>query len=156
MASTPDQMGPVDYVVVEFPGNRMTGEAFPLLIELVDIGVIRIIDLAFLRKEQDGSVTALGFQDLEAIGLLEFALFEGAGSGLLDDDDLEEVAKALEPNSSAAILVYENAWTASFAAALRRTGGHLIATARIPIQALVAALAAAKTPWPPQEQASRG
>ena len=138
-----DTMGPVGYLVVEFPGNKMTGEAFPILISLVDGGIIRILDLAFVRKEQDGTVTMLSQVDLERMKVVEAALFEGAASGLLGQDDVEEAAKALEPNSSAAVLIYENVWAAPFAAALRRSGAQLIASGHIPVQALLDALDAA-------------
>jgi hypothetical protein len=132
--------GPIDYIVVEFPGNRMTGEAFPLLVDLVDRGLIRIIDLMFIRKEADGSVTALDISDVDQDGSLDLAVFQGAASGLLASDDLEEAATALEPNSSAGVLIYENVWAAPFATALRRAGGQLVASGRIPVQALLAAL----------------
>ncbi|MER6411525.1 DUF6325 family protein [Streptomyces humidus] len=135
-------MGPVDYVVVEFPGNRMTGEGFPLLVDLVDRGLIRILDLTFVRKGEDGSVTALEIADLTGDGGLDLAVFEGAQSGLLGQDDLEEAAAAVEPGNSAALLVYENRWAAPFAAALRRGGAQLVASGRLPVQALLAALEA--------------
>lgn len=135
-----DETGPIDYLVVEFPGNRMTGEAFPLLVDLVDRGLIRIYDLAFIRKEADGSVTAMALSDIDRDGSLDLAVFEGAASGLLGDDDLAEAANALEPNSSAGILVYENVWAAPFARALRRAGGQLVASGRIPVQAILSAL----------------
>lgn len=135
-----DETGPIDYLVVEFPGNRMTGEAFPLLVDLVDRGLIRIYDLAFIRKEADGSVTAMAMSDVDRDGSLDLAVFEGAASGLLGDDDLAEAANALEPNSSAGILVYENVWAAPFARALRRAGGQLVASGRIPVQAILSAL----------------
>ena len=134
------QMGPVDYLVMEFPGNQMTGEAFPLLIDLVDRGIIRILDLVFLRKETDGTVTTLTQVDLDRMHVLEAALFDGATSGLLDQADIDEAAKALEPGSSAGVLVYENVWAAPFAGALRRAGGELVASGRIPVQELVATL----------------
>src|SRR3954452_1917078 len=133
-------MGPVDFLVLEFPGNRMTGEAFPLLIDLVDRGIIRILDLAFLRKETDGTVTTLTQVDLERMEILEAVLFEGAASGLLGPEDLDQAAKALEPGSSAGVLIYENVWAAPFAEALRRAGGQLVASGRIPVQELVASL----------------
>jgi len=133
-------MGPVGYLVVEFPGNKMTGEASPILIDLVDRGTIRILDLAFVRKEQDSTVTTLSPVDLERMKVVEAALFEGAASGLLGQDDVNEAAKALEPNSSAAVLIYENVWAAPFAAALRRSGGQLVASGHIPVQALLDAL----------------
>jgi len=139
------EMGPVDYLVVEFPGNRMTGEGFPLLVDLVERGLIRILDLVFVRKETDGAVSALQIADLDGDGQLDLAVFEGASSGLLDDDDLAEAGGVLEPGSSAGILVYENVWAAPFAAALRRGGGQLVASGRIPVQALLAAVESAES-----------
>jgi hypothetical protein len=156
-ASDLDQMGPVDYIVVAFPTDRMTGEAFPLLIDLVDRGVIRILDLVFLRKDTDGSVTTLTQVDLDRMKVLEAALFDGATSGLLRADDVAEAADALDPGTAAAVLVYENTWAGPFASALRRSGGQLVASGHIPVPALVAALdaleaeerAAAETPAVP-------
>ncbi|MGW7262185.1 DUF6325 family protein [Streptomyces sp. NPDC054842] len=139
-------MGPIDYLVVEFPGNRMTGEGFPLLVDLVDRGLIRILDLMFVRKDADGSVTGMEIADLTGDGELDLAVFEGASSGLLGQDDIEEAATALEPGSSAGILIYENRWAAPFAAALRRGGGRMVASGRIPMPDLAAALDAIETP----------
>ncbi|MFD9219497.1 DUF6325 family protein [Streptomyces sp. NPDC060064] len=133
-----EEMGPVDYLVVEFPGNRMTGEGFPLLVDLVDRGIIRILDLRFIRKDSDGSVTALELTDLG--DGLDLTVFEGASSGLLGQDDLDEAATALEPGNSAGILVYENLWAAPFARAMRRSGAQLVTSGRIPVQALLASL----------------
>ncbi|MDQ1042307.1 DUF6325 family protein [Streptomyces sp. V4I2] len=135
-----ETMGPIDYVVVEFPGNRMTGEGFPLLVDLVDRGLIRILDLLFVRKEEDGSVVGLEIADLTGDGALDLAVFEGASSGLLGQDDIEEAGTALEPGHSAGILVYENLWAAPFATALRRGGAQLVASGRIPATAVLAAL----------------
>ncbi|MGW7355441.1 DUF6325 family protein [Streptomyces sp. NPDC054802] len=135
-----EDVGPIDYLVVEFPGNRMTGEGFPILVDLVDRGLIRILDLAFVRKDDDGSVTGMEIADLNGDGQLDLAVFEGASSGLLGQDDIDEAATALEPGSSAGILVYENRWAAPFAAALRRSGARMVASGRIPVPALVAAL----------------
>lgn len=133
------EMGPIDYIVVEWPGRQPTGEAAPLLIDLVDRGLIRIIDLAFIAKADDGSIARLEIADLgDEVGA--FADFEGASSGLLSDEDTDQAAGALEPGTSAALLVYENLWAAPFASAVRRSGGQLVASGRIPIQALVAAL----------------
>jgi hypothetical protein len=134
------QMGPVDYLVVAFPTDRMTGEAFPLLVDLVDRGVIRILDLVFLRKDDDGTVTTLTQVDLERMRVLEAALFEGAASGLLGTEDVAEAAGALEPGTAAAVLVYENVWATPFAAALHRSGGMLVAAGHIPVQSLATAL----------------
>lgn len=142
-----EEMGPVDYLVIEFPGNRMTGEAFPLLVELVDRRIIRIIDLAFVRKETDGSVVALELQDLG--DETDLTVFEGASARVLDQSDLDEAANALEPGNSAAVLIYENLWAAPLAGALRRSGAQLVASGRIPVQALLAALDATEETVPP-------
>ncbi|MER7821536.1 hypothetical protein BCL76_11089 [Streptomyces sp. CG 926] len=139
-----EELGPVDYIVVEFPGNRMTGEGFPILVDLVDRGIIRIFDFAFIRKEADGTVTALELQDLG--GEIDLTVFEGASSGLLDGDDIQEAAAALDPGSSAGVIVYENTWAAPFARALRRGGAQLVAAGRIPVQALLASLDALEDP----------
>ena len=138
-----DEMGPIDYVVLEWPGRQPNGEAAPHLIDLVDRGLIRIIDLAFVSKDEDGSVAGLELNELGE-QVEQFAAFAGASSGLLGDDDLNEAANALEPGTSAAVLVYENRWAAPLAAALRRSGGELVASGRIPIQDLEAALDAAE------------
>ena len=137
------EMGPIDYLLIEWPGRQPTGEAAPHLIDLVDRGLIRILDLAFITKGEDGSVAALEISDVG--GEVEaFAAFEGASSGLLSDDDIGEAAGALEPGTSAALLVFENRWAAPFATAVRRSGGQLVASGRIPTQAILAALDAAE------------
>ena len=139
------EMGPIDYLVIEFPGSRMTGEGMPILVDLVDRGLIRILDLVFVKKELDGAVTAIQIADLDGDGRLDLAVFEGAASGLLDDEDLNDAGGVLEPGSSAGILVYENTWAAPFAAAVRRGGGQLVASGRIPVQALLAAMDSTET-----------
>lgn len=139
-----DLMGPVDYLVIEFPGSRMTGEGLPLLVDLVDRGIIRILDFVFVMKDDDGSVRGLEVADLDGDGDLDLAVFEGASSGLLDEEDLAEAGGVLEPGSSAAVLVYENLWAAPLAVALRRGGAQLAASGRIPVQALIAAVDAAE------------
>jgi hypothetical protein len=135
-----EDMGPVDYLVVEFPENRLDGEAFPLLMDLVDRGVVRVLDLAFVAKADDGTVTGIDLRELDATGDFDVTVLEGASSGLLGDDDLAEAAAALAPGAAAGVLVYENAWAAPFATALRRGGGQLVASGRVPVQALLAAL----------------
>jgi hypothetical protein len=135
-----DEIGPVDYLVVEFPGNKMTGEGFPILLDLVDRGIIRILDLMFVRKDADGSVSVLQIADFDGDGKLDLAVFEGASSGLLGDDDLADAASVIEPNSSAGVLIYENAWAAPFAAALRRGGAELVASGRVSAADLVSSL----------------
>lgn len=139
-----NEMGPIDYVLVEWPGRQPTGEALPHLVDLVDRGLIRILDLAFITKGEDGSVAALEIADL-GDAVAEVAIFEGASSGLLSDEDHAEAGSALEPGTSAALLVYENTWAAPFAAAVRRSGGELVAGGRIPVQDVIAALDAAET-----------
>jgi hypothetical protein len=115
----------------------------PHLVDLVERQVIRILDLAFIAKGEDGSVAGLEIADLGDAGA-EFALFEGAASGLLSDEDIDEAGNALEPGTSAALLVYENSWAAPFASAVRRSGGQLVASGRIPVQSVLAALDAAE------------
>jgi hypothetical protein len=139
-----EEMGPIDYLLVEWPGRQPEGQVAPYLIDLVDRGLIRILDLAFLSKDEDGNVT---FLDIETVGgeVVELAVFVGASSGLLDDEDRASAASVLEPGTSAALLVFENAWAGPFAAAVRRSGGQLVASGRIPIQAMIAALDAAET-----------
>jgi dihydroorotase-like cyclic amidohydrolase len=134
-----EEMGPIDYLVIEWPGRQPTGEAAPHLVDLVDRGLIRVLDLTFIRKDEDGSVAGV---EISEVGeqVAEMKVFEGASSGLLSDDDKAEAAEALEPGTSAALLVYENRWAAPLAAALRRSGGQLVASGRIPVQAVIAAL----------------
>ncbi|MEV6147787.1 DUF6325 family protein [Streptomyces sp. NPDC051992] len=144
MTSETDETGPIDYLVVEFPGNRMTGEGLPLLVDLVDRGIIRILDLVFVRKDEDGKVAGVELSELTGDGHDELAVFEGVSSGLLGRDDIDEVSAVLEPGSAAGIVIYENAWAGPFAAALRRSGGRLVAGGRIPVQELLASLDAAE------------
>ena len=142
MSEVLEETGSIDYLIVEFPGNRMTGEGFPLLLDLVDSGTIRILDLVFATRDTDGSLSVLRVSDLDGDGELDLSVFEGAASGLLGPDDLDEAASAIEPGNSAGILIYENMWAAPFAAALRRSGAQLVASGRIPVQAILAALEA--------------
>jgi hypothetical protein len=136
-----DEMGPVDYVVLEWATEQPTpGEVQPLLLDLVDRGVIRILDIAFLAKDRDGSVSGIEVGGGLKLLAAAFAEFEGASSGLLGDDDLQEAAAALDPGTSAAVIVWENRWAAPVAAALRRSGGQLVASGRIPVQAILASL----------------
>jgi len=142
------EMGPVDYMVVEFPGGRMNGEGLPLLVDLVDRGIVRILDLVFIKKLPEGSflrldVSERGSKDSEVLNV-----FEGASSGILDDDDLRAVADVVETGSTAGMIVYENRWAAPLATALRRGGAMLVANGRIPVQSLVAALDAAEAASP--------
>ena len=134
-----EEMGPIDYIVVEWPGRQPNGEAAPLLVDLVERGIIRVLDLAFITKDEDGSVAGVELAEV-ADEVAEMKVFEGASSGLLTDEDTSAAAEALEPGTSAALLVYENSWAGPFAAAVRRSGGQLVANGRIPVQAFLAAL----------------
>jgi uncharacterized membrane protein len=138
------EMGPVDYILVEWPGRQPNGEVAPHLVDLVERGLIRILDLSFIAKDEDGTVAGIELADL-GDGAGELTVFEGASSGLISDEDIGEAASALEPGTSAALLVYENTWAAPFAAAVRRSGGQLVAGGRIPVEAIEAALDAAES-----------
>jgi hypothetical protein len=139
-----DELGPIDYMVLEWDGEQpVTGEVMPLLLGLVDRGIIRILDLAFMLKDADGSVSALDLTEIASEGT-GLEAFDGVASGLLGQDDLEEAATALEPGTVAAVLVWENLWAAPIAVALRRSGGQLVASGRIPVQAILASLDASE------------
>lgn len=135
-----DDMGPVDYLVIEFPECHPIGENLPLLVDLADGGIIRILDLALVKREYDGSVSVLALADADGDGEWDFSVFEGATTGLLGEDDIDDAGQALEPGRSAAVLVYENRWAAPLAVALRRSGAQLVSSGRIPIQAILASL----------------
>jgi hypothetical protein len=141
------EMGPVDWVVLGWMGSHPNGaEIAPYIVDLVDRGIIRVLDIAFVAKDADGTVTAI---DLDTLGAdSPFAVFEGASTGLVDQTDLDDAAEALEPGDSAAILIYENRWAAPLAIALRKSGGQLLADGRIEIQALIAALDALEAAAP--------
>jgi hypothetical protein len=135
-----EQMGPVDCVVIEFPDGQPKGEAAPLLLDLVDRGIIRILDLTFIQKDEDGTISGLEISNLDGEGSGELAVFAGASSGILTDDDRAHAGNVIEPGTAAAVLVYENRWAAPFAQAVRKAGGQLVAFERIPVQAILAAL----------------
>ena len=138
-----NETGPIDYILVEWPGQQPNGEVAPHLVDLVDRGLIRILDLVFIAKDEDGSVRGL---EIAEVGgeVAELSIFEGASSGLLSEEDIDEAGGVMEPGTSAALLVFENTWAAPFATAVRRSGGQLAASGRIPVQAVLAALDAAE------------
>jgi hypothetical protein len=140
MADEADALGPISYLIVEFPGSKMTGEGFPLLIDLVDRGVIRILDLVFVTRGTDGSTRALELRDIDLDGRFDLAVFEGVSSGLLDESDLADAGSVLEPGASAAILLFENRWATPFVQALRRGEAQLVAAGYIPQDAILASL----------------
>lgn len=141
-ASEQDVMGPVDYLVVEFPADKanFSGEMARELTALVDRELIRVLDLVLLRKEADGSVEAAELPDADERDVGTLRALEADLAMLLAEEDVEEVGRALEPNSYAAVLVYENSWAGPFASSVRRSGGQLVANGRIPTQALLAAI----------------
>ena len=140
MTDNEEPMGPISYLIVEFPGNQMTGEGFPALIDLVDRGVIRILDLQFVTCRDDGSVAAIELRELETQGHFDLTIFEGASSGMLDQSDFDDASKALKPGSSAGILIFENRWATTFVDALRRGGGELVAAGYIPLADIASSL----------------
>jgi dihydroorotase-like cyclic amidohydrolase len=138
-----DEMGPIDYVLIEWPDRQPTGEAAPIVVDLVDRGIIRVIDVAFIAKSEDGEASGIDLAEV-ASEVTELKAFEGAPSGLISDDDVQDAAQVLEPGTSAALIVYENRWAGHLAATLRRSGAQLVANGRIPVQAVLAALDAAE------------
>ena len=144
MATADETLGPVSYLIVEFPGNQMTGKGLPILADLVDTGIIRILDLMFVMRDDDGTIRAAELRDFDGDGTLDLALFEGASSGLLDASDLADAAEVIEPGSSAAILIFENRWATGFVQELRNSKAQLVAAGYIPQDALLASLDAAE------------
>ena len=133
-------VGPIDYLALEFPQAKITGEGMAALIDLVDRGIIRILDLRFAVRGADGSITAVALADLDHDGRLDLAVFEGAESGLLDNEDLSEAADLVAPASAVGLLVYENTWAGPFVTAMRNAGAEVKASGRIPVDAVIEAL----------------
>jgi Family of unknown function (DUF6325) len=142
---TEQAIGPIDYLALELPAVNMKGEGLAAIVDLVDRGIIRVLDLRAARREADGTFTIVAITDLDNDGTLDLAIFEGVESGLLDDDDLRQAAELIEPGKVVAVLLYENTWAAPFVAAMRRAGAELIASGRIPadeVEAMLDALEA--------------
>jgi hypothetical protein len=133
-------VGPIDYLALELPAANMKGEGLAALLDLVDRRIIRVLDMRAVRREADGTFTALAITDLDHDGTLDLAIFEGIESGLLDDDDLRQAAELIEPGKVVALLLYENTWAAPFVTAMRRAGAELIASGRIPADEVEAML----------------
>src|SRR5512133_383154 len=142
MSKAVDELGPVDWIVVEFPGSKFNGEIAPALKGLVERQIVRVLDLVMLKKDEDGSLEAYEISDLDESETGQLRSYESQLAMLLSEDDVKAVAEAVEPGSSAAVLVWENSWAAPFASAVRHSGGQLVASGRIPIQALLAAVEA--------------
>jgi hypothetical protein len=137
-----DELGPVDWIVVEFPGSRFNGQIAPALLDLVERDLVRVLDLLVLKKDDDGTLEAFELSDLDEGEIGELRTYESELAMLLSEEDVTSLAAAIEPGSSAAVLVWENSWAAPFASAVRRAGGQLVASGRIPTQALLAAIEA--------------
>jgi hypothetical protein len=151
-----DELGPVDWIVVEFPGSKFNGSMAPPLLDLVERGLIRVLDLLVLKKDDDGSLEAFELADLDDSEIGELRSYEAELAMLLSEEDVFAVANAIEPGSSAAVLIWENSWAAPFASAVRKSGGQLVASGRIPIQALLAAIEADDEYEDDQEAGSEG
>ena len=136
-----DEFGPIDLLVLAYPPDApMTGDAVPLFLDLVDRGIIRVLDVLFVHKDEDGTFSGFEARGLSAESVGDFEAFEGASSGLLGSDDAATAADAIEPGSAAVLILYENRWAAPFAAALRRNGALMVDNQRIPHEDFVAAL----------------
>jgi uncharacterized membrane protein len=137
-----DELGPVDWIVVEFPGTKLTGEIAPILKDYMKRGLIRILDLLFVKKDDDGSFEVFEASDLEESEIGELRGLETELAMVLSEQDITDLAETIQPGSSAALLVWENLWAAPFGAAARHAGGQLVASGRIPIQAVLSAIEA--------------
>ena len=135
-------VGPIDYLALEFPGARLTGEGLAELVRLVDAGIIRVLDMRGLVRDADGTVTAVAITDLDGDGTLDLAVFEGVESDLLDEEDLAAAADLVKPGDAVAVLVYENTWAGPFVSAMRRAGAEVVASVRLPADAVIARLEA--------------
>jgi hypothetical protein len=133
-------VGPIDYLAVEFPGARLEGEGLAALVDLTERGIIRILDLVVATVAEDGSFAVVALADLDGDGVLDLAVFEGARSGLLDEDDIAQSAGLVKPGNAVGLIVYENTWAGPFVSAMRSVGAEVIASGRIPADDVVAAL----------------
>jgi hypothetical protein len=143
-----EAVGPIDYLALELPAARMKGEGLAAILDLVDQGIVTVLDMRAVRREDDGTFTAVAITDLDHDGFLDLAVFEGIESGLLDDDDLRQAADLIEPGKVVALLLYENTWARPFVTAMRRAGAELIAGGRIPadeVEAMLDALEVEET-----------
>jgi hypothetical protein len=144
MEAHDEELGPIDIVVIGYPADApMTGDAIPLLVDLVERGIVRVLDVMFVMQNEDGTFSGFEASDLDDKSAGDFKVFEGASTGLLGEDDVATAAEAIEPGTAAVLIVYENRWAGPFAAAVRRNGGVLIDFQRIPVDEVIAALDAA-------------
>jgi len=134
------QVGPIDYLALVFPGAKLTGDGLTALVDLVDRGIIRVLDLRVVKRGEDGLITGLTVADLDGDGVLDVAVFQGVESGLLGEDDLQAFADLVDPGDAIGVVVYENTWAAPFVAAMRAEGAEVITSARIPAEDVIARL----------------
>jgi hypothetical protein len=138
MSSEDLELGPVDVVVIGFPPDApRTGEAIPIFVDLVERGIVRVLDVLIVQKDDDGSVSSLEIGDLDGDGVAELRVFDGARTGMLGEEDASMAGGALEPGEAAALICFENAWAAPFVTTVRRNGGHLLAFQRVPAQEIL-------------------
>lgn len=133
-------VGPIDYLAVEFPAARLEGKAMQAIVDLVEAGIIRVLDMRVAIVDADGVMSAVALTDLDGDGMLDLAVFEGIESGLLDDDDLQQSASLIAPGNGVGLIVYENTWAGPFVAALREVGAEVISSGRIPATEVLDAL----------------
>lgn len=141
-ADAPVGLGPIDYVLIEFPGSQFNGEIAPNIVELVNSETIRLLDLVFVHKTEAGDVESLELSDAVPAEAGDLADVEVGYAGLLAEEDVDAAAEVLEPGSSALLLVWENTWAAPLATAIRESGGQLVSSGRIPVNAIISALEA--------------
>jgi hypothetical protein len=135
-------VGPIDYLALEFPKAQLTGEGLAALVDLVDRNVIQILDLRFVKRQEDGTFDAIAITDLDGDGTLDLAIFEGVESGLLDDEDLSQAASLIEPGNAVGLIVYENTWARPFVTAMQHVGAEVVSSGRIPADTVVEILEA--------------
>jgi hypothetical protein len=135
-------VGPIDFLALEFPGARLNGEGMAIIVDLVERGIIRVLDMRAVLRAEDGTITAAAITDLDGDGVLDLAVFEGAESGLIDEDDINEAGELIQPGDAVALIVYENTWAGPFVSAMRRAGASVVASARIPADEVIARLEA--------------
>jgi hypothetical protein len=133
-------VGPIDYLALSFPGAKLKGDGMTALVDLMDRGIVRVLDLRFVKRGTDGTITAMTIADFDGDGVLDVAVFEGAESGLLDQDDLEQFASLVEPGDAVGVIVYENTWAIPFVAAMQDADAEVVASARIPAADVAARL----------------
>jgi hypothetical protein len=138
-------VGPIDYLAVEFPQARANGQGLAALLDLTDRGIVRVLDLVVATVDEGGTFRVVELTDLDGDGDLDLAVFEGARSGLLSDEDIEESASLITPGNAVALIVYENTWAGPFVTAMRNVGAEVVASGRIPADDVIAALEALET-----------